>query len=163
MRRTITSEVHGRGGEAPSPHGCSCLQKRNAIKIKHERNISIIMYVATAISSRASVSAAAQGHPAASSCLVGFGMSVRREFRLPGSRTACAECRHSPCLPILHKQHDAPTGGNTQEGKKIHFRPNAEPTLYQVEVHRVNNYNVPCTLFWCSILVRSRRLKADCA
>lgn len=56
----------------------------------------------------------AQGHPPASSCLAGFGMSVRRELCLLGCRTTCTECRYSPCSTILHKQHDAPRRGNTQ-------------------------------------------------
>lgn len=96
--------------------------------MKCEINISIIMYASAAISSLASVSAGAQGRPAASSCLVGFGMSVRREFRLLGSRTTCAECRYCPCSPILHKHHDAPTGGNTK-GKEKTF-PNKMPNSH---------------------------------
>lgn len=99
------------------------------------------MYVAVAISSRASVSAEPKAVPPASSCLVGFGMSVQREFRLLGSMTTCAEYRCSPCLPILHKQHDAPRGVNIQWKIKTFPDKMSRPPLYQVEVQRIYNYD----------------------
>lgn len=80
--------------------------------------------------------------PPASSGLVCFGMSVRREFSLPGSRTVCAEYRYSLCLPILHKQHDAPRGVNTHWRIKTFPAKMSLPPLYQVQVHRTCNCRV---------------------
>lgn len=102
------------------------------------------------------MSAGAQSRPAASSCLVGFGMCLQREFHLPGSRTTCAECRYSPCLPILHKQHDAPTG------ERLMAKERTFPTKMPNNHSTRSTSNVSTTAT-CNISVWSSRLDANFA